>query len=162
MIQPQSAPSSQSAIDHSWRYFELHANQRLTVFNFFVLFSGILTAGLAATLQGSERLALVGVAVGTLLCLLSWIFWKLDQRVSFLIKHAERSIGFIERGSLPKEAQLFSDEAAEFSKHLQSCSSWRSPWTYGRCLRVVFVVMAGVGGFGSLLALFRFLGWFSW
>ncbi len=36
---------------------ELHAAQRLTMFNFFVVLSGLVTAGLGATMQGPPRMA---------------------------------------------------------------------------------------------------------
>ena len=32
---------------HSWEYFHLHANQRMSVFNFYLIFIGLLTSGLA-------------------------------------------------------------------------------------------------------------------
>ena len=75
--------------DHAWRYFELHANQRMTVFNFFLVLVGLVAAGIATSRQGAQTLALLGVFLGLLLAFFSFIFWKLDQRVCFLMKQAE-------------------------------------------------------------------------
>jgi hypothetical protein len=82
----------ESALEHAWRYFELHANQRMTVFNFFLVLAGLAAAGLAAAVQGSPRFAVLGIVWGLLLALVSFVFWKLDQRASFFIKLAEAAI----------------------------------------------------------------------
>jgi hypothetical protein len=43
-------------LDHAWRYFSLHAEQRMTVFNFYVASAGLALTGLAWTLaDGSTR-----------------------------------------------------------------------------------------------------------
>ncbi len=36
---------------HSWQYFDLHANQRMPVFNFYLIFVGLLTGGLAKVFE---------------------------------------------------------------------------------------------------------------
>ena len=43
--------------EHSWRYFEVHAGQRITVFNYFLVASGAIAAGLARPYR--ERLDLL-------------------------------------------------------------------------------------------------------
>ena len=45
------------ALAHAWAYFQLHAAQRITIFNYFVVLSGILATGLAAAIQAPPRLA---------------------------------------------------------------------------------------------------------
>jgi ABC-type amino acid transport system permease subunit len=69
VIDVNPAEQTPALLEHMWRYFELHANQRMTVFNFYLVLSGAIAAGLAATLQGSARLALVGIVLGALLAL---------------------------------------------------------------------------------------------
>jgi hypothetical protein len=132
------------ARDHVWGYFELHAGQRLTMFNFFVVLSGLVTAGLGATMQGSPRMAVLGILLGVVLMLLSFVFWKLDQRSSFLVKHAEDAGIEIENHLLPPAGRLFASEPAR----LQSVVArrWLSGiWTFGRSLRFAFGGMALVG-----------------
>lgn len=75
--------------------------------SFFLFASGAIAAGLAATLQGTPRFSSLGIALGALLMLVSFIFWKLDQRVSFLIKHAEQALAETEQAFSAKEACLF-------------------------------------------------------
>ncbi|MGN6155711.1 MAG: RipA family octameric membrane protein [Sphingomicrobium sp.] len=131
------------ATDHAWRYFELHAHQRVTVFNYYIVFAGIILAGLAASLQRNDDFAALGIALGVLLVLLSWVFWQLDRRAAFLVKHAERALETLEV-QLPIEAQLFRQEP-EAPK-----PKWH--WTYGRSFRFIFLVMSLVGLAGAILA----------
>ena len=131
------------ATDHAWRYFELHAHQRVTVFNYYIVFAGIILAGLAASLQSNDDFAALGIALGILLVLLSWVFWQLDRRTAFLVKHAERALETLEV-ELPIEAQLFHQEPQAPKP------KWH--WTYGRSFRFIFLVMSLVGLAGAILA----------
>ena len=74
----------------TWEYFKVHAQQRMSLFNFFVVFSSLATTCLVATFREETRAHMLGVGLGILLMVVSFIFWKLDERVRFLIKHAER------------------------------------------------------------------------
>ena len=80
----------------AWDYFQLHATQRLTTFNFYVGISSLLVGGLAATIKGDFEVPLLGGVVGVLLLVFSLVFWKLDQRNSDLIKGAERALMYFE------------------------------------------------------------------
>ena len=114
------------------------------MFNFFVVLSGLVTAGLGATMQGSPRIAILGILLGVVLMLLSFVFWKLDQRSSFLVKHAEDAGIEIENYLLPPAGRLFASEPAR----LQSVVAGRwlfGMWTFGRSLRFAFGGMALVG-----------------
>ena len=75
--------------DYAWSYFQLHANQRMTSFNFFVVIAALLTTGLARTFAKGFEYHFVGVCLGIGLMAIAFLFWKLDQRVRHLIKHAE-------------------------------------------------------------------------
>lgn len=144
----------EKALAHAWAYFELHAAQRITVFNYFVVFSGILATGLAATLQAAPRLASVGVALGLLLTLLSYLFWQLDRRTAFLVKHAEEAIATLE----PDGARLVGEEAARSTAAANS----EGLWTYKQVFRVIFLVMALVGLAGAAVCALRWGGQLNW
>ncbi len=146
--------SDEKALDHAWAYFALHAAQRITVFNYFVVFAGILCTGLAATVQAPNRLAFVGIALGLLLSMLSFLFWKLDERTSFLVKHAEDTIKALE----PTIAAVVTTEvnkttAAETNDGL---------WTYGQVFRTIFWAMGIVGIAGALLSAGRATHFVNW
>ncbi|MDW9204727.1 hypothetical protein SE956_16940 [Escherichia coli] len=74
------------ASEHIWKYFELHAQQRMTVFNFYIAITGLLAAGIGVTLQQGGKYVLFTSLMGVFVAFISFIFWKLDQRVSILIK----------------------------------------------------------------------------
>jgi cyanate permease len=150
------------AREHVWKYFELHAQQRIAVFNFFLVLSGALAAGLAATLQGSQRFASLGIALGVLLAFVSFLFWKLDQRVAFLVKHAEASLAEIEGFFSDPEVQVFLQEPSKTTAAKRQASLWRRQWSYGCVFRVLFSTMAVVGVSGSVLCGLRFLGYIAW
>lgn len=148
--------------EHAWKYFELHANQRMVTFNYFIVVSGAIAAGLAATLQGTPRFAALGVALGGLLMLVSFVFWKLDQRVSFFVKRAESALCETESMFPVAAAQLFLSEPQATQAAASARSRWHRHWTYGRAFRLVFCAMALSGASGAALSTLTFLGVVAW
>jgi len=140
-------------LEHAWSYFALHANQRITVFNYFVVFAGVISTGMAAAIQASAKFAFVGIGLGALLTVLSFVFWKIDQRTAFLIKHAEEAIKLLE----PSAAPLV---ASEEQKTLTA--KRKGIWTYGQAFRTIFAVMALIGLAGAILAGLRTVGIVGW
>jgi len=147
--------SGQDMLEHAWRYFALHAEQRMSVFNFFLVLSGLVAAGLAASLQRDRSFQLFGVALGFLLALISFVFWKLDQRTGFLITHAEDAIMQLER-------QFFTVTAARLIGSERECRATATSgavitrmWTYRSAFRLAFAVMGLVGFGGAILSLCR-------
>jgi hypothetical protein len=82
--------------DHAWDYFALHAEQRLRMFHFFILLQiGLISAMLFSARTGAGNLTL-GSIVGLLMALLSFVFWKLDQRTKGMIKVSETALRLFE------------------------------------------------------------------
>lgn len=148
--------------DYIWNYFSLHASQRIAVFNFFVVMSGALTVGIAGALQGSRKLALVGTLLGPLLSLLSFVFWKLDQRVSFLIKYAERALSTVEETVAIAPACIFMAEPRNTENSILNAKKWSMQWSYGRSFRLIFVVMGILGITTTVVSVLKFSGKISW
>jgi hypothetical protein len=141
--------NQQVSLDHSWRYFALHAEQRVSVFNHFVAFSSILATGLAVAVHESATLWHFGIVAGMLLVALSFVFWKLDERSSELVKLAEDTLSKAEAVSgIPQDQRVVTLERALRTNK----NGWRLtiPWTYGRSFRLLFSAMAivGLGGAG--------------
>lgn len=149
-------------LEHAWRYFELHAKQRTDVFNYFLVLSGAVAAGLATTLQGTPRFASLGIALGILLALVSFVFWKLDQRVSFLIKRAESALADVEQSLPARCAHLFLSEPNATKVAASAASYWTRHWTYGASFRIVFWVMGLFGIVGATLSGLKFSGMVIW
>lgn len=79
-------------LDLAWKYFLQHAQQRMQHFNYFIIFSTILVTGFIATFQNNFSFSRLQVAIGILQTCLAVFFAKLDERNSFLVKHAENVI----------------------------------------------------------------------
>lgn len=141
-------------LDHAWRYFELHANQRIALFNFFIVLSSFVAAGLGASLQLRGAFELLGSVLGLLLAVVSFTFWKLDQRSSFLIRHAERAMAELENAFPVSVPRLFFNEVHLTAKAASYRYHPRRLWTYGAAFRFVFWVMGLVGFFGAILSLY--------
>lgn len=75
-----------------WKYFDRHADQRISYFNFFVVFSTILTSGAITVLQDSVDLRYTAIPIGVVQIFVAYMFLKIDQRNKFLTKHAENAI----------------------------------------------------------------------
>lgn len=133
------------SIDHAWKYFELHAQQRMTVFNFFLAIAGLIAAGIGVGLQAGEKFSGLVSLLGCFLTLVSLIFWKLDQRVSAMIKLAEGALIYLEAQGVAPEAAIFTNERARGSTVI---------WTYGRCFRFSFSVVGLVGSVFAVVPYF--------
>ncbi|PHI31766.1 hypothetical protein [Budvicia aquatica] len=138
------------ANEHVWRYFELHAQQRMTVFNFYIAITGLLAAGIGFTLQQGGKYALFTSLMGIFVSFISFIFWKLDQRVSMLIKNAELALYDLESQFINTELRIITKDKDNNSLNL----GIRSIWTYGKCFRISFVI---VGIAGLILAVMPFI-----
>lgn len=139
-------------LDHAWRYFQLHAAQRITVFNFYVAASGLLIAGLIYSLRGGEETALYSVTAGIALALLSIVFSKMDKRVKQMIKSSERTLCRIEASCIeqPQHRVMTKEQEEEAATQYSLFGNW----TYGQAFRRIFWV---VGAFGLVGAAYG--GW---
>ncbi|EKB9382313.1 TPA: hypothetical protein ACID37_006234 [Pseudomonas aeruginosa] len=52
------------SIEHAWKYFELHAQQRMTVFNFFLAIAGLVAAGIGVGLQQGSHFSILVSLLG--------------------------------------------------------------------------------------------------
>ena len=54
--------SSEQAVEHAWKYFELHSNQRITMFNYFLFIVVGLGTAIGVIIQSSITFAYIGVS----------------------------------------------------------------------------------------------------
>jgi hypothetical protein len=136
----------------AWDYFQLHASQRLTTFNFYIVISSLVITGILGTYQKDYRAPILGVGLSLLLTLWSVLFWKLDQRNRFLIKNAEAALKHFEEleasgtGTEPDVNQIFLREELDTAK-LKGAAKWGSarPLSYSNCFNTVFFVLGASG-----------------
>jgi hypothetical protein len=81
--------------DQAWKYFALHADQRLKAFNFYLILCTVIAGGLL-TLIKDARDPRIAILVALLLPSLSLVFWKLDTRNRQLIDHSQEALMFFE------------------------------------------------------------------
>jgi hypothetical protein len=130
-------------LEHAWRYFELHAGQRMTSFNFFIVVASLILSGFGGCIS-TPSLRWVGVFLGAMLALTSIVFFYLDKRTSFLIKHAEEAMVTLEAA-----AQAPTGAAVVTSERVATAQT-KGP-TYGACFRTMFLALAVVGVLGAIV-----------
>ena len=137
-------------LDHAWKYFELHAGQRMALFDFFLLFAGFVAAGATALLALNQPMRNVATALGGFLSVLSFVFWKLDQRVCFLMKEAELTIARAEEASFEADDCLFAREPERTAAAKAKGRFLVRLWTYGDSFRLVFW-LTGIAGVAAAI-----------
>lgn len=145
-----SEKAEETALTHATKHFEIHAAQRLTAFNFFIVISGAILAAMAASLQKPDVLAIPGTALGILLVVLSAIFWKLDRRTKFLIKHSESAIKHFERNNLPSEFRVFCNEELETEAHREENKNLTRMFSYSEVFGLLFAGSGLLGMAGAI------------
>ena len=104
----QNSEGSQESLLHrdqfeyAWRWFELHARQRVTMFNFFLLATGALANAYGLLLRGQlfwQAAAVTGIGI-----FVSGIAFLLDVRNSFLVDIGENALKRAERTYLATES----------------------------------------------------------
>ncbi|MHC4687608.1 MAG: RipA family octameric membrane protein [Planctomycetota bacterium] len=81
--------------DYAWKWFEYHANQRVTMFNYFLIITGILSNAYVGLLK--EGLLEIAMALGSLGALTSVGFFLLDWRNKQLVDMGEDVLEKLER-----------------------------------------------------------------
>lgn len=127
--------------EHAWKYFELHSQQRMTVFNFYITIISLLIAGSGICLQQGGNLIYLTSALGVFIIFITFIFHKLDSRVSFLIKNAEKALRKAEDNYDNEEMKIFTSD--HNNENLNK--TMRSLWSYGKCFRLSFAIISYLG-----------------
>jgi hypothetical protein len=141
----------------AWDYFNTHAAQRLTIFNFYIGLSSVTATGYFASFKSESNLESVRVLLAGLLCFFAFVFWKLDQRTKALIRNAEKALEYFEELQPHHlHAKVFLHEEMKTDEHRKSISGWakalfwRWPLSYSDCFNLVYLVFFMIG-LGALL-----------
>ena len=81
-------------LDYAWRWFALHAKQRVTMFNYFLVASGILANAYGLLLR--EELWGAAIVAASIGCMVGLVSWGLDLRNRQLVKLGEEALTEIE------------------------------------------------------------------
>ena len=85
-------------LDYAWRWFALHTKQRVTMFNYFLVASGILANAYGLLLR--EELWEAAIVVASIGCMVGVVSWGLDLRNRQLVKLGEEVLTAIEENHL--------------------------------------------------------------
>ncbi|HEY1192472.1 MAG TPA: hypothetical protein VGE74_32915 [Gemmata sp.] len=137
---------------YALEYFKVHADQRMKMFNFYILLILAMVAGLITLLKESPSIPVARSAVSLLVVFISFIFKKLDDRTRTLVKHSERALMLLEQdGRLPDtpegephQAKLFTREAFDI-RRARAGEQVDGELTYTQCFRAVFFTFGLVG-----------------
>lgn len=145
---------------HAWDYFQLHAAQRLTTFNFYIVISSVVSTAMVASFQKGLRMRHIGLIPGVFLVVLSLVFWRLDERNRTLIGVGERALKYFESQSslqgeeiAPHVANVFLREEFETGLANRERFSWLRYWSYSKCFRAIFIFFSLIGAVGALSSL---------
>ncbi|MES1931395.1 hypothetical protein T35B1_02235 [Salinisphaera shabanensis T35B1] len=139
--------------EYAWKYFALHADQRLKAFNFFVVFTTFLLGAFAA-LIARIGLQTYCALLPAALVYVAFVFWKLEERTRMLIKTGEEALRVIDAECLEGEEKRFAPLALFATddintKSLAAHPKWHGHFTYSRCFRWVYVA-AAIAGLGAV------------
>jgi len=147
--------------EYAWSYFELHAEQRLKTFHFFIILATTVVGGFLLLFRFGEYHKWSAL-LGLLLTLLSFVFWKLELRTRALVKHGEEALKFLDAqhelpdiDGVPHPLRIFSREE-HVTIQLERSASFPGHFSYSRCFKYIFVVF-GVLGLGAALVCGIFL-----
>jgi hypothetical protein len=121
--QGEDSSVEKSEFDYAWNWFQYHAAQRLTAFNFFLVLVGFLLVAYAQAVHYGW--GAVGCALGLLGALVSFAFWALDVRNEELIQ-----CGWAALTELEKDAPLNIVAECDDRTHLKTALG-RSPLGIG-------------------------------
>lgn len=147
--------------NYAWNYFQLHAAQRLTTFNFYIALSTLITTGLFASFHKDFQVPSLGIALGFLLMVFSFVFWKLEQRNRNLIWHGEEALKLLEKNiavenTVTEHLKVFYNEERKTKAQKDSRGAiknvWIYPYSYSNCFNIVFWVFALMGLVGALVS----------
>ncbi len=144
-----------------WNYFQLHASQRLSTFNFYIVISTAIAAGYLVTI-GVGSIPIPAILLGFTISLLSFIFWKLDVRNKQMIKNAEEALKYLEaltytlrntNESNVLKIFTYEEEQTNRMKGSKSFWPWKNHYSYSKCFNIVFAVFGILGLLGTAYAI---------
>ncbi|MEC5397959.1 hypothetical protein [Uliginosibacterium sp. H1] len=157
MTTPLNEDQQKTLRSYAWGHFVQHAEQRLKTFNFYVVFCTVLI-GAFSTLASKDGISANFVLLPLLLSVLSFVFWKLDERTKMLIAVSSDALRYLDRLALadaPPEAQvlgLFAMDDSNTSRQ-SKYPLLSGHFNYSRVFNWVFGLMGLVGLAGTLACL---------
>ncbi|MCM1542305.1 MAG: hypothetical protein NC121_13725 [Blautia sp.] len=124
-----------------WNYFELHANQRMQLMNFFIVLESLMVAGLISLLDAEGNLSIweCGICVGMIF--FAAVFYGLDYRTKKMIKLCESSIKLLERRNNGTQGSV-EEWIGIFSKEEDYTKNQKIRFTYSKLFGIQYIFFA--------------------
>jgi len=145
--------------DYAWKWFDYHAKQRVSMFNFFLIASGLLATAYVNTLCKGEELLGVAIAISILGTVIALVFVFLDCRNARLVYLAEDVLRRLEREQLFRGFRGLNEKLDEVKGGIVYRDAVETPGCWGKhkcLLKAVEVVVALNFLVGAVYAIVRY------
>ena len=154
--------SDKDVLELIWKYFEHHGNQRLTHINFFTVFSSALLVSQYTVLGTNNNLLFAPIVIGIVQIIVSFVFYKIDERTMFLVKHAEKAMVSIEstysfsddKGYI-NSLKIFTNEIEETNKAKKEKNFLLRRISHKKSYRILLISFAVMGVLGSIWGILK-------
>lgn len=140
----ESMKAIEMAIGRASTWFQIHADQRLKLFNFYVLLFLGLLAGFGTVVK--EKLYWLELGIPLLLLVITYSFKQLDRRSAALVKHAECALRELER-------KLEAASALPEIKLIEAANEKDDVLSYRQAFNLIFFAGALASAAGVVLAI---------
>ena len=149
--------------DYAWKFFQVHADQRIRVFQFYIAISTTLFAGAIAA--SNLKIHAVVPIIGIFVSFISFIFWKLDSRTAGLVKNAEEAIKKLdarhklcgEEDGGPNRLELFARDDFLVKKRYGCRKLFH--FSYRNSFNCMFLTVGALGLIVFFFGALRICGW---
>lgn len=130
--------------DYAWKYFSMHADQRLKTFGFYITLSTLIAGTFVAILKEAKDWKWLSLLPFSL-TFMTFIFWKFELRNKQLIKNGEAALKHLDsllsiENSGPAPHVLRILDRDDYLSGQGDGSPQKRGWTYSRCFNAVFLV----------------------
>lgn len=139
----KKSDDSRLAFDHAWKYFELHAKQRVTLFKYFI----ILISAAAAYVAHSFPSHGVGIIISGIFLVLTYVFQNLDKRNENLVNLSIRAMKDLEKTEFQnlKKLQIFREDSRkkeeyEGYKNLSHSNQYKHIWNFAYLITGLYLL----------------------
>jgi len=144
-------------INHATKYFEIHANQRITLFRFYIAFYTFFLAGsgfLAVRFAMPGIFAEVsGILISVFFIIITVVFHLLDRRNRQLIHYGEDALREIENKYLINNSDL--SKVKVFTRERLDIYDKKSYISHTACFRTIYILAYVSAGILFVTALYR-------
>ena len=140
--------SMDMALSRATTWFQVHADQRMKLMNFYVILIAALIAGFAAALKDNNQLLVILIAI--VFITLTYAFKSLDRRTASLVKDAEAALEKIEEA-------IASSTSIDQIKLIKMSEEKEGDLSYRQSFNLIFGLGYALAFLGIVLSILPFI-----